>query len=52
MIAAAVVLVAPAHAAAPNYILVNGPGLQQPVLLDDWSENLQLLLAIAHGPRA
>jgi hypothetical protein len=52
VIAAAVALVAPAHAAAPNYILVSGPGLQQPVLLDDWGENAQLLLAIGQGPRA
>jgi hypothetical protein len=52
VVAAAVALVAPAHAAAPNYILVSGPGLQQPVLLDDWSENLDLLGAIVQGPRA
>jgi hypothetical protein len=49
---AVAVVVAPAHAAAPNYILVSGPGLQQPVLLDDWSENAQLLLAIGQGRRA
>jgi hypothetical protein len=52
VVAAAVALAAPAHAAGPNYILVNGPGLQPPVLLDDWSENTQLLVAIARGPRA
>lgn len=52
VVAAAVALVAPAHAAAPNYILVSGPGLTQPVLLDDWSENLDLLGAIGQGPRA
>jgi hypothetical protein len=52
VVAAAVALAAPAHAAAPNYILVSGPGLQQPVLFDDWSENAQLLLAIANGRRA
>jgi hypothetical protein len=50
--AAAVALAAPAHAAAPNYILVSGRGLHQPVLLDDWSENGRLLLAIGNGPRA
>jgi hypothetical protein len=52
VVAASVALAAPAHAAAPNYILVSGRGLQQPVLLDDWSENAQLLLAIGNGPRA
>jgi hypothetical protein len=52
VVAAAAALAAPAHAAAPNYILVSGPGLQQPALLDDWSENAQLLLAIANAPRA
>jgi hypothetical protein len=52
VLAAAVTLAAPAHAAAPNYILVSGRGLAQPVLLDDWSENGQLLSAIGDGPRA
>ena len=52
VVAAAVALAAPAHAAAPNYILVSGRGLEQPVLLDDWSENLQLLVAIGDRPRA
>ena len=52
MLAVAVALAAPAQAAAPNYILVSGPGLAQPVLLDDWSENAQLLLAIGNGRRA
>ena len=52
VVAVAVTLAAPAHAAAPNYILVSGPGLQQPALLDDWSENAQLLLAIGQGPKA
>jgi hypothetical protein len=32
-LAVALVLAAPAEAAAPNYILVSGPGLRQPVLL-------------------
>ena len=49
---AAAALAAPAHAAAPNYILVSGPGLAQPVLLGDWNENLQLVVAIEQGPRA
>ena len=52
VVAAAVALAAPAHAAAPNYILVSGAGLRQPVLFDDWSENAQLLVAIGDGPRA
>ena len=52
VVAAAASLAAPAQAAAPNYILVSGPGLAQPVVLDDWSENGRLLAAIGHGPRA
>src|ERR671935_2689706 len=52
VLAAAVELAVPAQAAAPNYILVSGPGLEQPVVLDDWSENGQLLVAIGNGPRA
>ena len=52
VLAAAVALAAPAQAAAPNYILVNGPGLAKPVLLGDQSENLELLVAIGQGPRA
>jgi hypothetical protein len=51
-LAAAVALVAPANAAAPNYILVTGPGLEQPVVLDDWNENLGLVAAIGRGARA
>jgi len=47
--AAALVLVASASAAAPRYVMVTGPGLARPVLLDDWSENLQLMGAIAYG---
>ncbi|TML66173.1 MAG: hypothetical protein E6G22_00605 [Actinobacteria bacterium] len=52
VVAAAVALAAPAHAAAPNYILVSGPGLEQPILLDDWAENLELLVAVGNSPRA
>jgi hypothetical protein len=52
VVAAAVALAAPAHASEPNYILVSGPGLRQPVLLDQRDENLQLLSAVGHGPRA
>ena len=50
--AAMVVLAAPAQAAAPNYILVTGPGLPRPVLLANWTENLDLLLAVANAPKA
>jgi hypothetical protein len=42
----------PAHAAAPKYILVSGPRLERPILLDDWNENLALLSAVAGAPRA
>jgi hypothetical protein len=52
VLAAAVAFAAPAHAAAPNYILVSGPGLTQPVLLGDWNENLQFVVAIGQGRRA
>ena len=52
VLGAAAALAAPASAAAPNYILVSGPGLEQPVLLGDWGENGDLLLAIADSPRA
>jgi hypothetical protein len=48
-LAAALVLAAPAAAAAPNYILVSGPGLRHPVLLANWNENLRLLLAVANS---
>ena len=51
-VAAALALATPALAAAPNYILVSGPGLAQPVLLGDWNENLDLLVAVANGPKA
>jgi hypothetical protein len=48
----ALTFAAPALAAAPNYILVSGPGLEQPVLLDDWGENLDLMSALAGAPKA
>lgn len=48
----ALALAAPASAAAPNYILVTGPGLDRPALLGDWDENLALLSALASAPRA
>ena len=49
---AALALSGAASAAAPNYILVSGPGLSRPVLLGDWNENLSLLVAVAGAPRA
>jgi hypothetical protein len=49
-LAAALALAAPAQAAAPNYILVSGPGLARPVLLADWDENLRLLSALVNAP--
>jgi hypothetical protein len=52
VVAVSVTLVASARAAAPNYILVAGPGLEQPVLLDDWNENLELVVAIGRGAKA
>jgi hypothetical protein len=39
-------------AAAPNYILVSGPGLKHQVLLANWSENAALLSALVEAPRA
>jgi hypothetical protein len=51
-VAGALVLAAPAAAAAPNYILVSGPGLRHPVLLANWNENLRLLLAVANSRSA
>jgi hypothetical protein len=43
---------APAQAAAPNYILVSGPGIRPPILLGDWSENLELLVSLVDAPAA
>jgi len=48
----ALVLASPVHAAAPNYILVSGPGIKHPILLGDWDENLTLLSALVDAPRA
>jgi hypothetical protein len=48
----ALVLAAPAQAAAPNYILVSGRFVAHPVLLADWRQNMKLLLAVANAPRA
>jgi hypothetical protein len=49
---AAFALVAPARAAAPNYILVSGPGLHRPALLGNWAENGDLLSALVYAPHA
>jgi hypothetical protein len=46
----ALALASPAAAAAPNYILVSGPGLPRPVLLGNWSENGELLSAVVTAP--
>ena len=43
---AAVTVTVDAHAAAPRYILVTGPGLQHPTVLGDWDENLTFLLSL------
>ena len=47
----AAVVAADAHAAAPRYILVSGPGLQRPVVLGNWNENLSFLLALLPAAR-
>jgi hypothetical protein len=46
----ALALAAPAAAAAPNYILVSGPGLPHPVLLANWDENGALMSALVTAP--
>jgi hypothetical protein len=51
LLLATLVLAAPAHAAAPRYIMVTGPGLLRPVLLADWNENLEFGVAVAGAPR-
>jgi hypothetical protein len=47
----ALALAVPAAAAAPNYILVTGPGLDRPVLLANWDENGALLSAVVTAPK-
>jgi hypothetical protein len=49
---AALLAAAPAQAAAPNYILVSGPGIKHPILLGNWDENLVLLGALVDAPTA
>lgn len=51
-LAAMLVLAYPVEAAAPNYILVSCPGSKRPALLASWSENHDLLIALANAPRA
>ena len=51
-LAAVLVLAPPVQAAAPNYILVSGPGLRGPITLGNWSENGALLSALVNAPRA
>jgi hypothetical protein len=51
VLAAALALAPPASAAAPRYILVSGPGLARPVLLQDHWENLRLLVPLVKAPR-
>ena len=49
LVATALATAAPATAAAPNYIMVTGPGLPKPVVLSSWEENLALVSASASG---
>ena len=51
VVCTAAVAAGPAGAAAPRYILVTGPGLERPVLLGDWGENLELLSALLPAKR-
>lgn len=49
---ASLLAAAPAHAAAPNYILVSGAGIRHPILLGNWDENLALLSALVDARTA
>ena len=49
---ASLLAAAPAQAAAPNYILVSGPGIAHPILLGNWAENGALLSALVDAPIA
>jgi hypothetical protein len=51
-LAVVLVLASPVQAAAPNYILVSGPGLERPILLGNWGENGALLSALVNAPTA
>ena len=48
---AVTVVAAPAEAAARRYIIVSGPGLERPVVLGDWNENLRFLIALLPAER-
>src|SRR5688500_14764444 len=48
---AAGVVVVPAQAAAPRYILVSGPGLQRPATLGNWTENHTFLTSLLRARR-
>jgi hypothetical protein len=50
-VAGSLVFASEASAAAPRYILFSSRALPHPVLLDDWSENLDFLAAISTAPR-
>jgi hypothetical protein len=52
VLATVLVVATPAQAAAPNYILVSGPGIKRPILLANWGENGALLSALVNAPRA
>jgi hypothetical protein len=49
---AGLALAASAHAAAPNYMLIHGPGLPKPILLPRWSENGAVLSTLVQAPYA
>jgi hypothetical protein len=51
-LATVLVLASPVHAAAPNFILLSGPGLKRPILLGNWGENGALLSALVNVARA
>jgi hypothetical protein len=48
---AALIVAGAAHAAAPRYIMVSGPGLPSPVLLADWRENHALLISFVEATK-
>lgn len=50
VLAAVLIFASAASAAAPNYVLVTGPGLARPVLLANWSENGALLSDLVNAP--
>ncbi len=44
-------LASPAGAAAPRYIMVSGPRLARPALIDDWNETFAFIVAVAQSSR-